>query len=42
MLSFAVQEESLNCWYFIFFSAEQISFSAELSTKKCFITLGPV
>ena len=30
-----------NCWYLIFLWAEQISFSAELSMKKSFITSGP-
>ena len=41
MLNSAVQEESLNCWYLIFYRTEQISFSAELSMKKFLIALGP-
>ena len=34
MLSYALQEKSLNWWYLNFLYAEQISFSAELSMKK--------
>ena len=29
MLSFAMQEKSLNSWYLIFYKQKQISFSAE-------------
>ena len=38
MLSSAVQEESLNCWYLIFY--RQNKFHSQLSMKKSFIISG--
>ena len=40
MLSSAVQEGGLLCWYLFIYKQTKISFSAELSMKKSFITPG--
>ena len=34
MLSSAVQEEGLNCWYLVFYRQNKFSFSAKLSMKN--------